>query len=84
MVARIYGRDAGLFLDLAAYSIITEDNAILYCQDYAITTTQKAILKAFGITSDNVYRMTRDISSDLSMILIEAKEKEAAQNSQEE
>lgn len=35
MVARIIGRDAGLFLDLAAYSIITEDNAGQYYPDYA-------------------------------------------------
>ena len=35
MVARIVGKDAGLFLDLAAYSIITEDNAGQYYPDYA-------------------------------------------------
>ena len=35
MLARIIGRDAGLFLDLAAYSIITEDNAGQYYPDYA-------------------------------------------------
>lgn len=35
MIARIVGRDAGLFLDLAAYSIITEDNAGQYYPDYA-------------------------------------------------
>ena len=35
MIARIIGRDAGLFLDLAAYSIITEDNAGQYYPDYA-------------------------------------------------
>ena len=35
IVARIIGRDAGLFLDLAAYSIITEDNAGQYYPDYA-------------------------------------------------
>lgn len=27
MVGRIVGKDAGLFLDLAAYSILTENNA---------------------------------------------------------
>ena len=35
MIARIMGKDAGLFLDLAAYSIITEDNAGQYYPDYA-------------------------------------------------
>jgi len=35
MIARILGQDAGLFLDLAAYSIITEDNAGQYYPDYA-------------------------------------------------
>lgn len=35
MAARIIGQDAGLFLDLAAYSIITEDNAGQYYPDYA-------------------------------------------------
>ncbi len=35
MIARIIGRDAGLFIDLAAYSIITEDNAGQYYPDYA-------------------------------------------------
>jgi transposase len=35
MIARIIGQDAGLFLDLAAYSIITEDNAGQYYPDYA-------------------------------------------------
>ena len=35
MMARIIGRDSGLFLDLAAYSIITENNAGQYYPDYA-------------------------------------------------
>ena len=35
MLGRIVGQDAGLFLDLAAYSIITEDNAGQYYPDYA-------------------------------------------------
>ena len=35
MLARIIGKDAGLFLDLAVYSIITEDNAGQYYPDYA-------------------------------------------------
>lgn len=35
MLARIIGRDSGLFLDLAAYSIISESNASQYYPDYA-------------------------------------------------
>lgn len=35
MIGGILGRDAGLFLDLAAYSIITENNAGQYYPDYA-------------------------------------------------
>lgn len=35
MINNIIGRDAGLFLDLAAYSIITENNAGQYYPDYA-------------------------------------------------
>lgn len=35
MINRIIGRDSGLFLDLAAYSIITENNAGQYYPDYA-------------------------------------------------
>jgi len=35
MIGRIIGRDSGLFLDLAAYSIVTENNAGQYYPDYA-------------------------------------------------
>jgi transposase len=35
MISRIIGRDAGLFLDLATYSIIAENNAAQYYPDYA-------------------------------------------------
>ncbi|MDR0875835.1 MAG: transposase [Clostridiales Family XIII bacterium] len=35
MISRIIGRDAGLFLDLAAYSITCENNAGQYYPDYA-------------------------------------------------
>ena len=35
MIATIIGRDAGLFLDLAVYSIITEGNAAQYYPSYA-------------------------------------------------
>jgi hypothetical protein len=35
MVSRLVGKDAELFLDLAAYSILTENNAGQYYPDYA-------------------------------------------------
>lgn len=35
MIGRLIGKDAGLFLDLAAYSIVTENNAGQYYPDYA-------------------------------------------------
>jgi hypothetical protein len=35
MAERLIGRDAGLFLDLAAYSIVAENNAGQYYPDYA-------------------------------------------------
>lgn len=35
MLHRIIGRDSGLFLDMAAYSIVTENNAGQYYPDYA-------------------------------------------------
>lgn len=42
-----------------------------YNLDYAVTATQKAILKAFGITAENVHKQAREISSDLARIKIE-------------
>ncbi len=49
-----------------------------YHLDYAITATQKAILNAFDMTSENVEKQARGISSDLARIRIEAAEAEAA------
>lgn len=34
-IDRIIGKDSGLFLDLAAYAIVTENNASQYYPDYA-------------------------------------------------
>ena len=48
-----------------------------YNLDYAITATQKAILKAFDITSDNIHKQARTISSDLARIEIETIESKA-------
>ncbi len=49
-----------------------------YNLDYAITATQKTILNAFDMTSENVEKQARGISSDLARIRIEAAEAEAA------
>lgn len=35
IIGRLIGKEAGLFLDLAAYSIVTENNAGQYYPDYA-------------------------------------------------
>ena len=43
-----------------------------YNLDYSITATQKAILKAFGMTADNIHKQARAISSDLARIEIES------------
>ena len=50
-----------------------------YNLDYAVTATQKTILKAFDMTSDNIHRQARALSSDLLRIETEAIEKQAAQ-----
>jgi len=43
-----------------------------YGLDYAITATQKAILKAFNMTAENVHKQAREISSDLTRIEMES------------
>ena len=43
-----------------------------YNLDYAITATQKAILKAFGMTADNIHKQARAISSDIARVEIES------------
>lgn len=51
-----------------------------YSLDYAVTATQKAILKAFDMTSENVHRQARAISSDLTRIMVEEIEANAEEN----
>ena len=51
-----------------------------YNLDYAVTATQKAILKAFDMTADNIHRQAREISSDLKRVELEAIEAEAVRN----
>ena len=43
-----------------------------YNLDYAVTATQKAILKAFDMTAENVHKQARAISSDLARVRIES------------
>ena len=50
-----------------------------YNLDYAVTATQKTILKAFDMTADNIHRQARALSSDLLRIETDAFEKQAAQ-----
>lgn len=47
----------------------------IYRLDHAVTATQKAILKAFGITATNVQNQADAISADLARIEREAAEK---------
>ena len=49
-----------------------------YNLDYEVTATQKAILKAFDISPDNIHRQARGISSDLARVEIEKIEAAAA------
>jgi transposase len=42
-----------------------------YNLDYAVTATQKAILKAFDMTADNIHKQAQSISSDLMRITLE-------------
>ena len=49
-----------------------------YNLDYAVTATQKTILKAFDMTADNIHRQARGLSTDLARIEVEALEKQAA------
>ena len=51
MLARIIGEDAGLFLDLAAYSIVTENNAGQYYPEYAYN--HPLLTKEMRICSDS-------------------------------
>ena len=48
-----------------------------YNLDYAVTATQKAILKAFDMTADDIYRQARAISSDLLRVELETIEKQS-------
>lgn len=49
-----------------------------YILDYAVTATQKTILKAFDMTAENIHRQTRELSTDLLRIETEALKKQAS------
>ena len=65
IIERLIGRDAGLFLDLAAYSIICENNAGQYYPDYAFNhplfTAGMAVYSDSKV-SDFIGGITRDQS----------------------
>ena len=65
MMKRIIGRDSGLFLDLAAYSIITENNAGQYYPDYGYNHplfTDKMRIYSDSRVSDFITGITPDQS----------------------
>lgn len=65
MMKRIIGRDSGLFLDLAAYSIITENNAGQYYPDYGYNHplfTDKMKIYSDSKVSDFITSITPDQS----------------------
>lgn len=49
-----------------------------YNLDYAVTATQKTILKAFDMAADDIRRETRALSTNLMRIETEAFERHAA------
>lgn len=62
---KVIGRDSGLFLDLAAYSIITEDNAGQYYPEYAYNhplMTENMRIYSDSKVSDFLSKMTEDQS----------------------
>lgn len=65
MMKRIIGRDSGLFLDLASYSIISEDNAGQYYPDYGYNHplfTDKMRIYSDSKVSDFISGLTSDQS----------------------
>lgn len=65
MMKRIIGRDSGLFLDLAAYSIVTENNAGQYYPDYGYNHplfTDKMRIYSDSKVSDFITSITSDQS----------------------
>ena len=66
MLEKIVGKGAGLFLDLAAYAIVTENNASQYYPDYAYY--HPLFTDKMKVYSDStVSRFLRDVSRDDSI-----------------
>ncbi len=69
MVRELIGRDSGLFLDLAAYSIITENNAGQYYPDYAYN--HPLFTEGMRVYSDSkVSKFLNDITVDQSITFL--------------
>ncbi len=65
-IAEIIGEDSGLFLDLAAYSIVTENNAAQYYPDYAYN--HPLFTENMKVYSDSrISSFLREISRDDSI-----------------
>ena len=65
-ISSIIGKDSGLFLDLAAYAIVAENNAAQYYPDYAYN--HPLFTEDMKVYSDStVSRFLRDISRDDSI-----------------
>ncbi len=65
ILSRIIGKDSGLFLDIAAYTIIAEDNAGQYYPDYAYNHplfTRNMRMYSDSKISDFISSITRDQS----------------------
>ena len=65
MLSSIIGKDAGLFMDLAVYSIITENNAGQYYPDYAFNHplfTDKMKIYSDSKVSDFIDGIVKDQS----------------------
>lgn len=69
MTGNIIGRDSGLFLDLVAYSIITENNAGQYYPDYAYN--HPLFTKQMHIYSDSkVCDLLKEVTIDQSIAFL--------------
>lgn len=65
-IKEVIGKDSGLFLDLAAYAIVTENNAAQYYPDYAYN--HPLFTDGMKVYSDSkISRFLRDISRDDSI-----------------
>lgn len=65
-IGQIVGKDTGLFLDLAAYTIVTENNAAQYYPEYAYN--HPLFTDEMKVYSDSkISRFLRDISRDDSI-----------------